>query len=153
MPAIFFSLSKQYRRTSNIRQSLVDYKIVDHSDVVGSSPAGTAPTTSSFSNHILFEYQCRSLAQYITHKAHSPRNLRRLFPGTLTGCHSGDGRHWMRLHWLAAGGHSSPFSKRHPTQRGQQFQNFPAHFLPPSTKIASDHTKFAYSPVREPLYK
>ena len=44
---------------------------------------------------------CRSLAQYITHKAHSPRNL---FPGTLTGCHSGDGRHWVRLHWLAAGG-------------------------------------------------
>ena len=48
---------------------------------------------------------------------------------------------------------SSPFSKRHPTQRGQQFQNFPAHFLPPPTKIASDHTKFSYSPVREPRYK
>ena len=47
---------------------------------------------------------CRSLTQYITHKALSPRNLRRLFPGTLTGCHSGDGRHWVRLHWLAAGG-------------------------------------------------
>ena len=44
---------------------------------------------------------CRSLAQYFTHKAHSPRNL---FPGTLTGCHSGDGRHWVRLHWLAADG-------------------------------------------------
>ena len=47
---------------------------------------------------------CRNLAQYIMHKAHSPRNLRRLFPGTLTGCHSGDGRHWVRLHWLSAGG-------------------------------------------------
>ena len=39
-----------------------------------------------------------------THKAHSPRNLRRLLPGTLTGYHSGDGRHWVRPHWLAASG-------------------------------------------------
>ena len=39
-----------------------------------------------------------------THKAHSPRNLRRLLLGTLTGYHSGDGRHWVRPHWLAASG-------------------------------------------------
>ena len=48
--------------------------------------------------------KCRSLAQYITHKAHSPRNLRRLLLGTRTGYHSGDGRHWVRPHWLAASG-------------------------------------------------
>ena len=48
--------------------------------------------------------KCRSLAQYITHKAHSPRNLRRLLPGTRTGYHFGDGRHWVRPHWLAASG-------------------------------------------------
>ena len=60
---------------------------------------------------------------------------------------------WWRHGIVCSLPHSSPFSKRHPTQRGQQFQNFPAHFLPPPTKIASDHTKFSYSPVRESLYK
>ena len=38
-----------YRKISNIRRTLVGYKIVDHSDVVGASPVGAAPTTSSFS--------------------------------------------------------------------------------------------------------
>ena len=38
-----------YRQVSNIRRSLVGNKIVDHSDVVGASPVGAAPTTSSFS--------------------------------------------------------------------------------------------------------
>ena len=38
-----------YRKTSNIRHTLVGNKIVDHSDVVGASPVGAAPTTSSFS--------------------------------------------------------------------------------------------------------
>ena len=33
----------------NIRRTLVGNKIVDHSDVVGASPVGAAPTTSSFS--------------------------------------------------------------------------------------------------------
>ena len=59
--------------------------------------------------------KCRSLAQYITHKAHSPRNLRRLLLGTRTGYHSGDGRHWVRPHWLAAGGQlgrSRPMTSR-----------------------------------------
>ena len=37
-----------YRQTSNISCTLVGNKIVDHLDVVGASPAGTAPTTSSF---------------------------------------------------------------------------------------------------------
>ena len=38
-----------YRKTSNISRTLVNNKIVDHSDVVGASPVGAAPTTSSFS--------------------------------------------------------------------------------------------------------
>ena len=38
-----------YRKTSNIRRTLVGNKIVDHSDVVGALPVGAAPTTSSFS--------------------------------------------------------------------------------------------------------
>ena len=38
-----------YRKVSNIRRTLVGNKIVDHSDVVGASPVGAAPTTSSFS--------------------------------------------------------------------------------------------------------
>ena len=42
-----------YRKTSNIRCTLPDNKIVDHSDVVGASPVGAAPTTSSFSTKYL----------------------------------------------------------------------------------------------------
>ena len=38
-----------YRKVNNIRRTLVGNKIVDHSDVVGASPVGAAPTTSSFS--------------------------------------------------------------------------------------------------------
>ena len=38
-----------YCKTSNISRILVGNKIVDNSDVVGASPVGTAPTTSSFS--------------------------------------------------------------------------------------------------------
>ena len=38
-----------YRQVSNIRRTLVSNEIVDHSDVVGASPVGAAPTTSSFS--------------------------------------------------------------------------------------------------------
>ena len=41
-----------YRKTSNIRCTLEGNKIVDHSDVVGASPVGAAPTTSSFSTWI-----------------------------------------------------------------------------------------------------
>ena len=43
------SLLKIYRQVSNIRRTLIGNKIVDHSDVVGASPVGAAPTTSSFS--------------------------------------------------------------------------------------------------------
>ena len=38
-----------YRKTLDIRRTLGGNKIVDHSDVVGASPVGAAPTTSSFS--------------------------------------------------------------------------------------------------------
>ena len=38
-----------YRKVSNIRCTLVGNNTVDHSDVVGASPVGAAPTTSSFS--------------------------------------------------------------------------------------------------------
>ena len=37
-----------YRQVSNIRRALGN-TIVDHSDVVGASPVGAAPTTSLFS--------------------------------------------------------------------------------------------------------
>ena len=38
-----------YRKTCNISRTLVGDKIVGNSDVVGASPVGAAPTTSSFS--------------------------------------------------------------------------------------------------------
>ena len=44
---VFFGV--WYRQTSNISHTFVGYIIVDHSDVVGASPVGAAPTTSSFS--------------------------------------------------------------------------------------------------------
>ena len=46
---LFWKLKVKYRRTSNIRRTTVGNKIVDHSDEVGASPVGAAPTTSSFS--------------------------------------------------------------------------------------------------------
>ena len=36
-----------YRQVSSIKGTLVGNKIVDNSDVVGASPVGAAPTTSS----------------------------------------------------------------------------------------------------------
>ena len=38
-----------YRKTSNVSRTLVGNKIVDNSDVIGASPVGAAPPTSSFS--------------------------------------------------------------------------------------------------------
>ena len=48
-PFTYSSQNHVYRKVSNISHTLVGYKIVDHSDVVGASPVGAAPTTSSFS--------------------------------------------------------------------------------------------------------
>ena len=44
-----FHRDQPYRKSSNISRTLVGNKIVDNSDVVGASPAGAAPITSSFS--------------------------------------------------------------------------------------------------------
>ena len=38
-----------YRQVSNIKGTLVGNEMVDHSDVVGATPVGAAPTMSSFS--------------------------------------------------------------------------------------------------------
>ena len=45
----FASSLNEYRQVSDIRRALVGNKIVDNSDVVGASPVGAAPTTSSLS--------------------------------------------------------------------------------------------------------
>ena len=42
-----------YRKVSSIKRTLVGNKIVDHSDEVGASPVGAAPTTSTFSTEQL----------------------------------------------------------------------------------------------------
>ena len=49
MNITFFLQIFIYRQVSNVRRTSVGNKIVDHSDVVGASPVGAAPTTSSFS--------------------------------------------------------------------------------------------------------
>ena len=41
--------TRTYHKTSNVSRALVGNEIVGHSDVVGASPDGAAPTTSSFS--------------------------------------------------------------------------------------------------------
>ena len=46
---LFPGVKLKYRQVSNIRRTLVGKNIVDQSDVVGASPVGAAPTTSSFS--------------------------------------------------------------------------------------------------------
>ena len=46
-------LNWQCSQVSNISGTLVSNKIVDHSDVVGASPVGAAPTTSSFATQNL----------------------------------------------------------------------------------------------------
>ena len=43
-------VGNEYRKTSNIKHILLGNKIVDHSDIVGASPVGAAPTTSLFSS-------------------------------------------------------------------------------------------------------
>ena len=45
---VFYLKDYIYRQVSNIRRTLVGNKIADHSDVVGASPLGAAPTTSSY---------------------------------------------------------------------------------------------------------
>ena len=45
-----------YRNTSYISRTLVGNKIVDNSDVVGASPVGAAPNTSSFPTYNLLQW-------------------------------------------------------------------------------------------------
>ena len=47
LPEMLSGLPADYRKTSNISRTSVGNKIVDNSDVVGASPVGAAPTTSS----------------------------------------------------------------------------------------------------------
>ena len=49
MRSLLVKLELTYRQTSDISRTFVDNVIVDHSDVVGASSVGSAPTTSSFS--------------------------------------------------------------------------------------------------------
>ena len=48
----------KYRHVSNIRCTIKGNIIVDHLDVVGASPVGAAPTTSSFSTEHLTSIYC-----------------------------------------------------------------------------------------------
>ena len=43
------NFSEIYSKTSIISHTLLDNKLVDHSVVIGASPVGAAPKTSSFS--------------------------------------------------------------------------------------------------------
>ena len=43
--ALIYSTNDWYRQTSNISRTLEGNETVDHSDVVGASPFGAAPTT------------------------------------------------------------------------------------------------------------
>ena len=52
-----------YRQVSNIRHTLVGNYIVDDSDVVGASPVGAAPATSSFfTQHLASRYYAKTTA-------------------------------------------------------------------------------------------
>ena len=52
-PIVMYTIHSQrvdsYCQTSNVSHTLRGNKTVDQSDVVGASPVGAAPTTSSFS--------------------------------------------------------------------------------------------------------
>ena len=49
---------RMYRQISNISRTLVGNYIVDHPDVVGTSPVRAAPTTSLFSTQHLASIYC-----------------------------------------------------------------------------------------------
>ena len=61
LPGLLSWYPVMHCQTSNIGRTLVGNKIVDHSDVVGASPVGAAPTTSSFSTwHGLGKDKCKT---------------------------------------------------------------------------------------------
>ena len=49
IPGTIIRVLHIHRKTYNISRTLVGNKTIDNSDVVGASPVGAAPTTSSFS--------------------------------------------------------------------------------------------------------
>ena len=49
LTSLKLGIGSNYRKTFNISRTFVGSKIVDNSDVVGASPFGAAPTTSSLS--------------------------------------------------------------------------------------------------------
>ena len=55
---VYFDWIFTYRQTSNIRGTLEANIIVGNSDIVGASPVGAAPTTSSFSTQHLALMDC-----------------------------------------------------------------------------------------------
>ena len=60
---VVYGVDSIYRQVSNIRRTLVGNWIADHSDVVGASPVGAAPTTSSFSiKHLASTYGAKTTA-------------------------------------------------------------------------------------------
>ena len=54
-----------YRQIYNIRPILVENKITDHSDVVGASPVGAAPTSSSWWTQHLASMDCVEITNVI----------------------------------------------------------------------------------------
>ena len=58
--ACYYPTKHTYHKTSNIRRTLQGNKLVDHSDVVGASPGGAAPTTSSFLTYGLGKDNCHT---------------------------------------------------------------------------------------------
>ena len=57
-PVVVHCCGNPYRQTSNISHILVGSDIVDHPDVVGASPVGAAPTSSSFLTYHLASIYC-----------------------------------------------------------------------------------------------
>ena len=51
-----YLLAHDYRQIFNTCHALVGVKFVDHSDVVGASPAGAAPTPSTFSTQHMAQW-------------------------------------------------------------------------------------------------
>ena len=54
-----------YRQVSNIRRTWIGNEIVDHSDVVGASPVGAAPTTSFSTEHLASIYCAKTTASRV----------------------------------------------------------------------------------------
>ena len=57
------STTMNYRKIFNIRRTLVGNVIVDHSDVVGASPVGAAPITSSLLTYLATRDSAKTTAR------------------------------------------------------------------------------------------